>query len=489
MSATSPAGAAVPVVYQLPTVSGGLPPLVGPTCTPATGSNFTPGTTSVACAVTDAKARGDVCSFSVTVTIPAKLSVSRFVAFGDSITWGEDGRNSASESASGGQRFHPEVQFDTPDTYPGALQTELDARYTAQVPSVVNVGSVGEKVLDPATFPRFIRDTSGPYDVVLLMEGADDLAPTTSAASIAAGLGRMIDNARSRGLRVFLATIPPENASSPCIPSVSRRQRRACFAAERPGTLARRVQKRSARRRLSGVPRRRADAHRSRRAASDGSRLSRHRRHVLRVHQADARDLAANSGHDIDIVQGAVRRSTPASTLTFCGRLTARTSATPQNAHTIASGSRLACPRKPIFIPRLNAARGSWWPRKSRSTPPDAIVCVLSARSPSRNAGHRNSRHGMLNIRRRQRHRRHRDERDRDAVSGQARENPSADARRGCPERGEPERKKRNRRRRVPRAVRPAAFPVRVACVQQHEIDGDSRRDESRHSAAIEHHE
>ncbi len=28
----------------------------------------------------------------------------------------------------------------------------------------------------------------------------------------------MIDNARSRGLRVFLATIPPENASSQCIP-------------------------------------------------------------------------------------------------------------------------------------------------------------------------------------------------------------------------------------------------------------------------------
>jgi lysophospholipase L1-like esterase len=219
MSATSASGAAVPVVYQLPTVTGGLLPLSGPTCVPPTGSSFTPGTTNVTCSVTDAKARADVCTFSVTVTIPAKLSVSRFVAFGDSITWGEDGRNSASESASGAQRFHPEVQFDIPDTYPGALQTELDARYTAQLPTVVNVGSVGEHVLDSTTFPRFIRDTSGPYDVVLLMEGANDLAPTVTPSSIAAGLGRMIDNARSRGLRVFLATIPPENASSACLPS------------------------------------------------------------------------------------------------------------------------------------------------------------------------------------------------------------------------------------------------------------------------------
>jgi lysophospholipase L1-like esterase len=218
ISMTSPLGSPVAVVYSLPTVSGGLAPLVGPTCTPSTGSNFAVGSTTVACTVTDAKARADVCTFAVTVTVPARLSVSRFVAFGDSITWGEDGRNSSSASAGGGQRFHPEVQFDTPNTYPGALTTDLDARYTGQLPQVANRGSVGEQVLDPGTFPRFTRDTAGAYDVVLLMEGANDLAPTTSASTIAAGLGRMIDNARSRGLKVYLATIPPENASSPCMP-------------------------------------------------------------------------------------------------------------------------------------------------------------------------------------------------------------------------------------------------------------------------------
>lgn len=205
-------------------MTGGLAPLVGPTCTPPTGSSFSPGTNTVACTVTDAKARGDVCTFTVTVTVSARLSVARFVAFGDSITWGEDGRNSASGSTGAPRRFHPAVQFATPDTYPGALQSELDVRYSAQLPSVTNAGSVGEGVLDAGTFTRFTGYTrSGQYDVVLLMEGANDLgdvaAGTTTFSAIAAGLGQMIDEARSRGLKPYIATIPPENASSACVPS------------------------------------------------------------------------------------------------------------------------------------------------------------------------------------------------------------------------------------------------------------------------------
>jgi hypothetical protein len=219
-SAVSPAGAPVSVVYPLPTVAGGLAPLVGPTCTPPTGSTFPAGSTNVTCTVTDAKARADVCTFAVTVTVPPKLSASRFVAYGDSITYGEDGANSFSETI-GGQRFHTDVQFPTPQTYPGALATELDTRYTLPpLPSVSNQGRPSEPVLDPQTFPtNFVNRTtaSPPYEVVLLMEGANDIA-NASPSAIAAGLGRMIDNARSRGMKVFLATIPPENASSQCIP-------------------------------------------------------------------------------------------------------------------------------------------------------------------------------------------------------------------------------------------------------------------------------
>jgi lysophospholipase L1-like esterase len=85
--------------------------------------------------------------------------------------------------------------------------------YTAQFPQVANQGKPGEAVTDPATFSRFVSATSSSqYDVVLLMEGANDVGTTTPQA-IASGLGQMIDSARSRGLKVMLATITPRNPS------------------------------------------------------------------------------------------------------------------------------------------------------------------------------------------------------------------------------------------------------------------------------------
>jgi lysophospholipase L1-like esterase len=71
-------------------------------------------------------------------------------------------------------------------------------------------------VTDPATFIRFTtRTSSGQYDVVLLMEGANDLG-NQSYFAITGALGQMIDYARNRGLRVFVATIPPENPLGCC---------------------------------------------------------------------------------------------------------------------------------------------------------------------------------------------------------------------------------------------------------------------------------
>jgi lysophospholipase L1-like esterase len=136
--------------------------------------------------------------------------VTRFLAFGDSMTWGEDGRNFAI-SLSASTTLRPRVQFSTLDTYPGALQASLSARYTAQLPQVKNGGLPGEAVADSTTFPRFVAFTSsGAYDVVLLMEGANDLG-NNDVPDVIIGLGRMIDDARSRNLKVFLATLPPQN--------------------------------------------------------------------------------------------------------------------------------------------------------------------------------------------------------------------------------------------------------------------------------------
>lgn len=212
----SPLGARVSVVYPLPTVTGGTPPLVGPTCAPGTGSSFPVGVTTVTCTVTDAVARGDLCSFTVAVTTPPRLVVTRFFAFGDSMTYGEDGRNSITSASSPRQSIHPLVRFDAPDRYPEALQAELAARYTLQSVRVDNDGLPDEEVLGANTFARFDGlVVTGSHDAALIMEGANDLAGVadglTTYAAIAAGLGRMIDDARAHGLRPLLATIPPEN--------------------------------------------------------------------------------------------------------------------------------------------------------------------------------------------------------------------------------------------------------------------------------------
>ncbi len=153
---------------------------------------------------------------------PPRLSVTRFLAFGDSITWGEDGRVSGSALAA--LTLRPRVQFPIADTYPGALNGLLSGRYTAQSPQMTNGGLKGEAVTDPTTFPRYVSYTSSrAYDVVLLMEGANDLADH-GFSEIIAGLDQMIRDAQSRQMQVLLATIPPENPDQLEPGGVSRRR-------------------------------------------------------------------------------------------------------------------------------------------------------------------------------------------------------------------------------------------------------------------------
>jgi lysophospholipase L1-like esterase len=54
---------------------------------------------------------------------------------------------------------------------------------------------------------------SGRYDAVLLMEGTNDLGDRDAAVEPAVldGLHNMVSDAKSRGVRVFLATLPPMN--------------------------------------------------------------------------------------------------------------------------------------------------------------------------------------------------------------------------------------------------------------------------------------
>ncbi len=93
-------GNAIAVTFPGPTFVNGKPP-VTTSCTPVSGSTFNVGTTTVSCTATDALQRADVCSFAITVLAvppPPKLAVTRFFAFGDSITRGEDGNTALTAS-------------------------------------------------------------------------------------------------------------------------------------------------------------------------------------------------------------------------------------------------------------------------------------------------------------------------------------------------------------------------------------------------------
>jgi lysophospholipase L1-like esterase len=210
-------GNAIAVTFPAPTFVNGKPP-VTTSCTPVSGSTFNVGTTTVSCTATDALQRADVCSFAITVLAvppPPKLAVTRFFAFGDSITRGEDGNTALTASTS---RFYPHVILADAQTYPGLLTQSLVSRYPTQSPIVTNQGLPSEAVSDPGTLGRYLTFTSsGQYDGALIMEGSNDLykarngtGDPNSVMDVAiAGLRTMVLDAKSRNIRPFLATIPP----------------------------------------------------------------------------------------------------------------------------------------------------------------------------------------------------------------------------------------------------------------------------------------
>jgi lysophospholipase L1-like esterase len=139
------------------------------------------------------------------VTVPPKIDVTTFVAFGDSMTAGEV----RSEGNSAG--IHT-LKVDPIRAYPTLLLNELKARYTGQAGAIIvaNAGLSGERAVDGANRLPSIID-GGAYRVLLVMEGVNDF-PDYQVALTA--IGMMVDYAsRRRGLRVYVATEPPQNPS------------------------------------------------------------------------------------------------------------------------------------------------------------------------------------------------------------------------------------------------------------------------------------
>src|SRR5205807_958493 len=77
-------GADASVTFPLATAAGGTPP-IGVTCTPASGSLFSVGTSTVTCVAIDSQRQTASCSFAITVQGPPKISATNFLAYGDSI--------------------------------------------------------------------------------------------------------------------------------------------------------------------------------------------------------------------------------------------------------------------------------------------------------------------------------------------------------------------------------------------------------------------
>lgn len=122
---------------------------------------------------------------------PAGAQTKQYIAFGDSITFG-----TGDEKNLGG--------------YPARLEQLLNSR---GFPSkVLNAGQPGEATGEALT--RLNRVLQGGGDVLLLMEGTNDINEKVSTETIAADLNLMASKAEAKGIQVVHLTIVPRLPSA-----------------------------------------------------------------------------------------------------------------------------------------------------------------------------------------------------------------------------------------------------------------------------------
>jgi lysophospholipase L1-like esterase len=187
----------VTVSFDPPTQTGGFPP-VTITCSSQSGTAFPVGTTTVTCQAVDSLQRQATCSFPVAVKGPNRLAYTRYLSFGDSITEGV------------GSEPVPGLRFLAAEPYPLGLQIRLALGYPMQTFTVINAGVAGE-VAHAGGVARFrnVLLANNP-EVVLIMEGTNDLLDASGPDAAIAALETMILEAQARSVRVLLATVPPQ---------------------------------------------------------------------------------------------------------------------------------------------------------------------------------------------------------------------------------------------------------------------------------------
>jgi lysophospholipase L1-like esterase len=201
-------GAALPVTYALPAVTGGIPPIT-PTCSPASGSPFPVGSTNVVCNATDG-VRPATCQFTVTlVPFVPELAVTKFLAFGDSITAGELQPNPSL------------LAIEIDKAYPTVLRNMLEARYTKQDFVIDNFGVPLQSAEEGSRRIGAALDLSRPQ-ALLLLQGVIDMGGGLSFVPVVRDALRSdIIQAKNRGIsgdRIFLSTLLPQKGHEPGFP-------------------------------------------------------------------------------------------------------------------------------------------------------------------------------------------------------------------------------------------------------------------------------
>jgi lysophospholipase L1-like esterase len=133
----------------------------------------------------------------LTLAPPGGVGLTRFVAFGDSITWG-------AQSA-----FDPRFIFAAANGgYPERLQAGLTVFHPPQQFVVFNEGVPGEWASDPRTLPR-LRNAliSRQAQGLLLLEGINDLNNGNGISRTVSALGQLVSAATSLGVPVVIATM------------------------------------------------------------------------------------------------------------------------------------------------------------------------------------------------------------------------------------------------------------------------------------------
>lgn len=193
-------GQPVLLAYGTPQASGGTAP-IGIACTPASGTLVPVGQTTVSCTATDARSQTATCAFPVTVTVAPTLTVERFLALGDSFTFGTTSRVPA--------RVIPG------DTYVQKLAFLLTEQYPEQRPTVISAGIPGQ-FMDQIEdrYPSAIRQSNA--QVLLLQGGANDINTegARSITDVVTRLERVTRDAQGRGVAVVLATLTPQRPGS-----------------------------------------------------------------------------------------------------------------------------------------------------------------------------------------------------------------------------------------------------------------------------------